>query len=246
MKNRYSLLTVRFAALAFGLLSLLGCMPVVKGQNSVTGAFEGAVVDGQTGEPVAGARVSMVNMDTQVPTVVMTDSQGHFRQGLLMLTEYRIIISHDGYKTFEVTLSLRAMTWTKVLPLPIRLVRDTVPTPASLPTPEAATRDTSPPTIQISSPQVSRGLGLGVTTSKITVTGRATDASGINEVLVQGTPAELDEAGNFSATVLLKIGENKIAVTAVDIYGNRATEDLTLRRSMPTTRRRRRSYQRLD
>jgi uncharacterized caspase-like protein len=47
-------------------------------------------------------------------------------------------------------------------------------------------------------------------------------------------PARLDAAGNFSAAILLKVGENKITITAIDIYGNKATEDFTLQRTMLT------------
>jgi hypothetical protein len=97
-------------------------------------------------------------------------------------------------------------------------------------TSKPAAKDTDPPRIVITSPQLERGVKLGMQASKITVAGRATDESGINDVLVQGSPARLDEHGNFSADVLLKVGENKITVTATDINGNRATTDFTLRR----------------
>jgi hypothetical protein len=91
-------------------------------------------------------------------------------------------------------------------------------------------KDSDPPQIDITSPHIDRGLKLSTRTSSVTVTGRAIDASGVNDVLVQGAPARLDEQGNFSADVLLKIGENKITVTAIDLNGNRATTDFTLRR----------------
>jgi hypothetical protein len=91
-------------------------------------------------------------------------------------------------------------------------------------------KDTEPPQIVITSPRVERGMRLSVQSGKITVAGRATDESGVNDVLVQGASARLDEQGNFSADVLLKVGENRITVEAVDIYGNRASADFTLRR----------------
>jgi hypothetical protein len=95
---------------------------------------------------------------------------------------------------------------------------------------KAAAKDTDPPQIVITSPQLDRGVKIGTQSSKIAVAGRATDESGVNEVLVQDSSARLDEQGNFSADVLLKVGENKITVTAVDIHGNRASKDFTLRR----------------
>jgi hypothetical protein len=95
---------------------------------------------------------------------------------------------------------------------------------------KVAAKDTDPPQIIITSPQLDRGLKIGTQSSRVTVSGRATDESGVNEVLVQDSPARLDERGNFSADVLLKVGENDITVTAVDIHGNRASKDFTLRR----------------
>jgi Caspase domain/Glucodextranase, domain B len=109
------------------------------------------------------------------------------------------------------------------------------PKPSKPATPDAAAgrpaaRDTDPPQIVITSPPVERGVKLSVQSGKVTVAGRATDESGVNEVLVQGTPARLDEQGNFSADVLLKVGENRVTVEAVDIHGNRGATDFTLRR----------------
>ena len=50
---------------------------------------------------------------------------------------------------------------------------------------------------------------------------------------MQGNPARLDAEGNFSAEVLLKVGENRVTVEAVDINGNRGATDFTLRREPP-------------
>jgi hypothetical protein len=66
--------------------------------------------------------------------------------------------------------------------------------------------------------------------SSLTVIGQATDESGVREVNVRGMVARLNERGNFSAEVLLHVGDNTITVTATDIYGNRATESFTVRR----------------
>lgn len=96
-----------------------------------------------------------------------------------------------------------------------------------------AAKDTSPPQITITSPRVERGVKLSVQSGEVTVAGRATDKSGVNEVLVQGAPARLDEQGNFSADVLLKVGDNRITVEAADINGNHTRTDFTLRRESP-------------
>jgi Caspase domain/Glucodextranase, domain B len=94
-----------------------------------------------------------------------------------------------------------------------------------------AAKDTEPPQITITSPDVGRGLkAVATSLSRVTVTGRAADASGVNDVFVQGSPARLDGRGNFTAEVLLKVGDNEIKVEAIDIKGNRGTSAFTLRR----------------
>lgn len=88
--------------------------------------------------------------------------------------------------------------------------------------------DSTPPVILITSPKVSRGVKLVATDASITVIGKATDESGVATVTVNGETAALDENGNFSAEVLLKVGENRIVVAATDIRKNSATETFTL------------------
>jgi septum formation inhibitor MinC len=89
-------------------------------------------------------------------------------------------------------------------------------------------KDTSPPRITIISPQVREGMRVASKTSRITLVGKATDESGVAEVMVNGEVVELDEKGNFSADVLLKIGENEINIAAIDIHKNQATQSFKI------------------
>jgi hypothetical protein len=89
--------------------------------------------------------------------------------------------------------------------------------------------DNKGPQIRIISPAVTRGQGAS-RAEKITVTGEATDESGVKEVSVQGRIARLDGSGNFSAEISLKPGENEIVVTATDVHGNPASEKFTIKR----------------
>lgn len=84
--------------------------------------------------------------------------------------------------------------------------------------------DSTPPAILITSPNVSRGVKLTAKDASITVIGTATDESGVATVTVNGEMASIDANGNFSADVLLKVGENRIIVAATDIRKNTATE----------------------
>lgn len=94
--------------------------------------------------------------------------------------------------------------------------------------------DTIPPAIVITSPEVQRGLKVTAREASVTVTGRATDAAGVASVTINGQLAALDANGNFSAELLLKVGENQILVTATDVNRNQATERFTMVRQAGT------------
>ncbi len=94
-----------------------------------------------------------------------------------------------------------------------------------------AKKTTQLPVITITSPQVQRGVNITAKEAYLTVTGKAVDASGIAEVTVNGQSADLDENGNFSAEILLKVGNNKITVTALGVNKNVGTESFSLMRS---------------
>jgi tetratricopeptide (TPR) repeat protein len=83
-------------------------------------------------------------------------------------------------------------------------------------------RDITPPTITLIFPEVGKEKKVFLKTSKITIRGKAIDEQGVTEVVVNGEIAELQENGNFTADVLLKIGENEVNITAIDIHKNQA------------------------
>jgi len=106
----------------------------------------------------------------------------------------------------------------------------TSPPQAEPETPQPAVSKKRPPKITITAPDVSRSVKVVARQSTVTVIGIAESKSGIAEVTVNGIPADLDEHGNFSRDALLKVGQNSITVAAMDIYGNRATHELTIYR----------------
>jgi dipeptidyl aminopeptidase/acylaminoacyl peptidase len=91
-------------------------------------------------------------------------------------------------------------------------------------------KDTTGPKIVITSPSVARGIGPRSSAGKLTVSGRALDDSGVKQVVVQGVTARLDARGNFSAEVSIEVGDNRITVTATDIYDNQSSESFVVRR----------------
>ena len=90
--------------------------------------------------------------------------------------------------------------------------------------------DNIPPQITITNPNVTRGFKPVLQKNQITITGKATDASGIFEILINGEPANIDAQGNFSKTVLLAVGDNSFTVKATDIKQNTATETFVIER----------------
>lgn len=94
--------------------------------------------------------------------------------------------------------------------------------------PAVAAANNTPPTITITSSDISRGIKITARNSRTNVAGNAASESGIAEVTVNGQLAALDASGNFSAEVLLKVGENSIVVTAMDVNRNKAYKTFAL------------------
>lgn len=90
--------------------------------------------------------------------------------------------------------------------------------------------DSTPPVIAITTPDLQRSLKTVAKSSGFTVIGKATDTSGLADITINGKTAVIDEQGNFSADILLKVGENTITVTAMDTFGNKAVKTFTISR----------------
>jgi hypothetical protein len=94
-----------------------------------------------------------------------------------------------------------------------------------------ADADKDPPVINITNPVVTRGLKVVQSGSKITVSGTAADDSGIKAIQVNGVNATVDDAGNFSASIPLAIGDNKLKVKATDGKMNIGEFDFVINRN---------------
>ncbi len=87
--------------------------------------------------------------------------------------------------------------------------------------------DASPPRIVITEP-LPDGRGIKRIGKRVIIRGRATDDSGVSEVLVDGREARLLQDDRFEAEVLLAVGENQIEVRATDTKGNSGREVLKI------------------
>ncbi len=93
----------------------------INAQDTVTGAFEGRVVNQQTGKPLKAVSVRIINEITKVNYKVLTDEKGRFYQGLLTPGIYIIQMSTRGYQTTRLRRTLKVSSTTEIVPTPIML-----------------------------------------------------------------------------------------------------------------------------
>jgi hypothetical protein len=88
--------------------------------------------------------------------------------------------------------------------------------------------DTSPPVIVILDPPIARGMKPKQKEKSVVVRGKATDPSGVFEVLVNNVEANLQADGGFWAEVFLAVGENQISVKATDTRMNSSQQTFSI------------------
>ena len=142
MKSQIPNLRSLSRLLAVALAAFVAFVPVVRpasaAQDTVTGAFEGMVMDALTGRPIARARVEFVNQQTGVTVSKLSDSQGRFFQALLQPGTYVIRATAAGYAPGETVQRLIGMRTGEVVPVPITLDPSPQPTPTPVATPDPA------------------------------------------------------------------------------------------------------------
>ena len=87
-------------------------------------------------------------------------------------------------------------------------------------------RETVPPSISFSSIDPSKIFRTDA--YQTFIRGKVTDNEGVLTLLVNGRKAAMKADGTFAAKLKLRIGENRIAVSAEDINGNVAKQSLTI------------------
>jgi hypothetical protein len=91
---------------------------------------------------------------------------------------------------------------------------------------EQRSRETVPPSISFSSIDPTKIFRTDA--YQTFIRGKVTDNEGVLTLLVNGRKAAMKADGTFAAKLKLRIGENRIAVSAEDINGNVAEESLTI------------------
>ena len=93
---------------------------------------------------------------------------------------------------------------------------------------QAASGDTTPPVLTAQA---------GASGAKVVVAGKATDASGVIEVLVGGRRAVVADDGSFAVTLLPQVGVGTVAVSARDGNGLQSTTSVATDRAWAATLR---------
>lgn len=88
------------------------------------------------------------------------------------------------------------------------------------------------PTVFITEPAVTRGIKIIRKSEVVTVRGMATDVSGVLDVTVNDQKPLLTKNGEFTIDLYLKLGDNKIAVKAIDNHLNTTIDTFTVTRKL--------------
>ncbi|HEX8293217.1 MAG TPA: carboxypeptidase-like regulatory domain-containing protein, partial [Pyrinomonadaceae bacterium] len=114
MREKNGSLLYRLPCLFLTLLSGFAFLSTrAAAQDTVTGAFDGVVIDKLSGAPVKGATVQLISQEGgRLPTLT-TDPRGQFFQALLRPGTYTLRVVKAGYQDLEVTQELPTLRRTE-------------------------------------------------------------------------------------------------------------------------------------
>ncbi|MFN0112558.1 MAG: carboxypeptidase regulatory-like domain-containing protein [Blastocatellia bacterium] len=175
------------------LVLVLAVCLTASAQDTVTGAFEGAVTSSVTGQPIEGATAEITNVETGIAITKITDARGRFYQGLLAPGLYKIRVTMNGFAPNETFQRLKIARTGEVVPVPVSLDPVTVgATPATPNNP--ATPPTQPPTTNPATAPTTAPTG----TSPAPVSSAAATAAANNEVRSSINTLDARRSGSFS------------------------------------------------
>jgi Carboxypeptidase regulatory-like domain len=154
-------------------------LPVsLKAQTEVTGAIEGRVTNSQSpNEPVAGASVQIINLESQVQTATKTGPDGRFVKNQLPPGRYKVVVKAQNFKDYDSENDPQGRTQR----VDITLTNKVIPVPISLePLSMAAATPTPSPT-EPSQPGVTPTQPSGTTPSTPSRTTASTKKTVIDE-----------------------------------------------------------------
>lgn len=142
----FSLSTILLMPACFILTVSFFLTDSIHAQTEVTGAIEGRVTNSRNpNEPVVGAAVQIINLDSQVQTATKTGADGSFVKNQLPPGRYKVVVKAPNFKVYESN---------KVQRVDITLTNKAVPVPISLEPLTVAATTPSPSTPEPSQPGV--------------------------------------------------------------------------------------------
>lgn len=84
------------------ILMILASSPALAQTQATNGAIEGTIVDA-SGAVLPGATVTITNVNTKIPTVVVSNDKGLYRAPLLPIGTYDVVVELQGFKKFSQT-----------------------------------------------------------------------------------------------------------------------------------------------
>jgi hypothetical protein len=215
---------------------------IIDEKNQAQGYLRGVLRNFNVG-PLGGNRNSMMSMSraeidlelfrTGEMLPVWVDKLESQIQGSLNLFPY----SSSGIESMRGTLSqalhkaISNLKNSHGFVAALRKLSDPTSELASKPGQPQVATDVTPPSIIITSHKTERGIKIVENLSKAQIIGQASDPSGVAEVKVNGQTTSLDEDGNFKADVFLKVGDNKVIISAMDVRENIGRKIFTIKRN---------------
>lgn len=137
MQSKKTSHTFRALSAALFCLAFLAFSGAARGQDTVTGAFQGTVFNSTNTSSIGGAAVEITSESTGVIYRLTTNANGIFYQGLLAPGWYSIRVSFPGYKSRILRREIRVSFTGEVVPVPVALDPEP-PGTTTIPTTEPA------------------------------------------------------------------------------------------------------------
>src|SRR6266446_4148408 len=123
----------KVVAVVSTVLLLLALAPLQVARAQATGTLVGQVFD-EAGQPLAGVKITITNIDSGNSVAVLTDGTGWYRRPFLFPGSYRITASKQGFTDNSVDTSVPLSSTTEIKPPAITIhsvatVATTQPTP---------------------------------------------------------------------------------------------------------------------
>jgi hypothetical protein len=139
----------KVVAVVSTVLLLLALAPLQVARAQATGTLVGQVFD-EAGQPLAGVKITITNIDSGNSVAVQTDGTGWYRRPFLFPGSYRITASKQGFTDNSVDTSVPLSNTTEIKP-PAITIHSATTAPTTQPTPAPTKQQQPAPAKEIDS-----------------------------------------------------------------------------------------------